>query len=196
MPKPRPAVDRILERTAADPDSGCWIWQGAVNAGGYGRVSVGSRAEGTLRQEFIHRAVYEALVAPIPEGLHIDHLCRVRHCVNPEHMDPVPKAVNTLRGEAPAARNARKTHCDNDHPLEGDNLRVTRAGHRQCRTCFRASQKRHRQRHRAQISKVHCEVDRELFAAVKAKAAERGETIREVVRAAFDEYVAADRMCD
>jgi hypothetical protein len=69
-------------------ENGCWLWQRTIDRGGYGALN-GSTA---------HRFVYEMYRGPIPEGLHIDHLCRVRHCVNPDHMEPVTKAENCRRG--------------------------------------------------------------------------------------------------
>jgi hypothetical protein len=68
---------------------GCWLWTGSRNGGGYGNYG-GKGA---------HRYAYELLKAPIPPGLVIDHLCRVRHCVNPDHMEPVTQSVNCRRGD-------------------------------------------------------------------------------------------------
>lgn len=73
-------------------ENGCWLWQGCLNVRGYGQLGKGSRAA--------HRVFYERHVGPIPEGLTIDHLCRVRHCVNPAHMEPVTVAENVRRGSA------------------------------------------------------------------------------------------------
>lgn len=75
-------------------------------------------------------------VGPIPEGMDLDHTCRNRGCVNPEHLEPVTTQVNTLRGIGPTAENARKTHCKHGHPLEGDNLYVDPEGKRKCRACM------------------------------------------------------------
>lgn len=113
--------------------SGCWVWFGAqsgdVKGGrGYGVVSMGTT---TARA---HRYVYEHLHGPIPEGLTLDHLCRNKLCVNPEHLEPVTTRENILRGEAPPAMNARKTHCKYGHPLSGDNLIVWHRM-RNCRIC-------------------------------------------------------------
>lgn len=116
------------------PDLGpCWIWTGwRKKDGGYGLVSYKDKTR------VVHRLIYELLVGPIPDGLTIDHLCRVRHCVNPTHMEPVTVKVNTLRGETLAARNAVATHCAHGHEFTEDN---TRYGYprgirsRICRTC-------------------------------------------------------------
>jgi hypothetical protein len=72
----------------------CWVWVGRLNRNGYGRVALGGR------EPMAHRASYEAHVGPIPEGLVLDHLCRVRCCINPRHLEPVTVQENTLRGEA------------------------------------------------------------------------------------------------
>lgn len=75
-------------------ETGCWIWLGELNRNGYGRVCVKGK------RPVAHRHVYETLVGPIPEGLLLDHLCRVRCCVNPSHLEPVTPKENTLRGDA------------------------------------------------------------------------------------------------
>lgn len=72
----------------------CWIWVSTKNRNGYGRTWW------KKKRRVAHRAVYEALVQDIPEGLLLDHLCRVRDCVNPLHQEPVTPKVNTERGEA------------------------------------------------------------------------------------------------
>ena len=79
-------------RHEIDPSSGCWIWQGAVSSSGYGNRWV----EG--KTVLAHRFYYEELVGTIPSDLQIDHLCRNKLCVNPEHLEAVRPAVNTRRG--------------------------------------------------------------------------------------------------
>lgn len=86
--------EAMWARVMPVPESGCWIWTGELNRNGYGRVwRLGRRV-------MAHRAMYELLVGPIPEGLVLDHLCRVRCCVNPKHLEPVTVRENTIRGEA------------------------------------------------------------------------------------------------
>jgi hypothetical protein len=70
---------------------GCWEWKGAKDGDGYGHLGVAGSVVGA------HRYAYELLVGPIPEGLHLDHLCRNRPCVNPDHLEPVTQAVNVGR---------------------------------------------------------------------------------------------------
>lgn len=81
----------------------CWVWQRFVNPDGYGIKRRGERAIGA------HRVYYEAKHGPIPAGLELDHLCRVRCCVNPDHLEPVTKRENILRGDGMGARYARRT---------------------------------------------------------------------------------------
>ena len=112
-----------------DATGDCWLWLGALDRDGYGQVSVSSR---TRRA---HRWVWTVLVGEIPKGLVIDHLCRVKSCVNPDHMEPVTRAENVMRGYGPPAKHARQSHCNRGHPLSGDNLYQAR-GRRYCRACF------------------------------------------------------------
>lgn len=79
---------------------GCWLWTRSLNRNGYGRFAL----TGGRRWVVAHRYAYEALVGPIPAGLLLDHRCRVRHCCNPYHTEPVTVRKNTLRGEGPTAR--------------------------------------------------------------------------------------------
>lgn len=102
---------RVWDKIQPCPMSGCWIWVGSTVATGYGSVWDGNR------QTIAHRWMFCLLVGPIPKGLHIDHLCRVRCCVNPLHMEAVPPGVNVQRGNGAAARFARVTLCPRGHEL-------------------------------------------------------------------------------
>jgi len=113
------------------PDLGsCWLWTGAGTGNGYGKFWVFPRMVPA------HRYAYEFCVGPIPEGLEIDHLCRVRNCVNPDHLEPVTHRENILRGETIMAKNAAQTHCKNGHPFDEANTYHYR-GFRHCRECRR-----------------------------------------------------------
>jgi hypothetical protein len=123
-------VQRVLARTTKT-DS-CWLWSGGASGGGYGRVRYGK-----THQLQAHRVIYEAMVGPIPEGMQIDHLCRVRHCVNPDHLEAVTAAENNRRSNSPTACNARKTHCPQGHPYDEQNTDLRPDGGRRCRACSR-----------------------------------------------------------
>ena len=113
----------------------CWHWTGAVNSGGYGCFWDGNK--------FVvaHRFAYEILIGPIAAGFTLDHLCRVRPCVNPTHLDVVTLRVNTLRGDTIVTHNMQKTHCVHGHPFDLFNTYFRRDGARACRQCRSQRQK-------------------------------------------------------
>jgi hypothetical protein len=111
-----------------EPNSGCWLWTGYVDADGYGKF-------GGLRA---HRFSYETHISKIPNGFVIDHLCRVRCCVNPQHLRAVTNTQNVLCGVGVTARRALQTHCVHGHSLDG--CYVTKKGYRQCRECHKNRQ--------------------------------------------------------
>lgn len=121
------AMERLEHYVDASGD--CWGFLGSLDDDGYGRLSY----QGKRWQA--HRWIWTLLVGPIPEGLVVDHLCRVRHCMNPDHMELVTRAENVMRGYGPPARYARQSHCSKGHPLSGENLYESR-GRRYCRACF------------------------------------------------------------
>ena len=137
------AVKRVKQFVEIDRN-GCWIWQRSLTEFGYGQMRVGDRMQRT------HRITYEAFVGPLVGGMHIDHLCRVRACCNPAHLEQVSPRVNCLRGETIAAKNSNKTECVHGHPLTGENvyLRPDRPG-RNCRQCKAEANLRHRARSRS-----------------------------------------------
>lgn len=117
------------------PDLGpCWLWTGYINKKTlYGEIS--ARRKPTLSgTKMPHRTAWELLVAPIPPKHHIDHLCRVRHCVNPSHLEPVTPKVNAERG----LHGALRTHCSKGHRLTPENSYVRPCDNsRKCRICMR-----------------------------------------------------------
>jgi len=124
------------------PDS-CWLWTAAIYGNGYGHAFWGGRHRAA------HRVSYQLLVGPVPAGRDLDHLCRVRHCVNPAHLEPVSRRENLLRGETTTARNAAKTHCKRGHPLISGNIFESelRKGWRICVTCNRERARRWTETH-------------------------------------------------
>lgn len=117
-------------------ETGCWVWTAKVRHG-YGQFSL--KVNGRELSPRAHRHSYAVLVGPIPEGLHLDHLCRVRSCVNPAHLEAVTQAENNRR--AAAAR----THCPAGHPFSEPNIYFSKRG-RQCRTCRRDRNRQIRER--------------------------------------------------
>lgn len=129
--------DRVWHKYEIQPN-GCWFAPNKPMPSGYVRVEINGKGRA------LHRVYYEQFVGPIPEGLQLDHLCRTPRCVNPAHLEPVTPRENTMRSPiAPAALNAAKTHCPQDHPYEGENLVVNVNGQRCCRICLRTAQRRH-----------------------------------------------------
>ena len=117
-------------------DNDCWKWVGEINKDtGYGHHITSNDA--TKKDHLAHRYSYELYVGKIPKGLTLDHLCRNRWCVNPEHLEITTLKENILRGVSQAAINARKTHCIRGHQLSGNNLYITpKDSRRQCKKCI------------------------------------------------------------
>ena len=141
------AVERIWARTIVS-ESGCWEWQLATDAKGYGQIKLGRVQTGTRGTYRVHVAAYRALFGDVGEGLELDHLCRNRRCWRPDHLEPVPHKVNVLRGESPAARHAVKSHCPQGHPYDAANTYIIpSSGRRVCRICKRESNRERERLH-------------------------------------------------
>lgn len=141
----QPPLDRLMAHVSKDPD-GCWRFAGS-KVRGYGQF----RYEGRLH--LAHRVAYQLLVGPIPEGLQLDHLCRVRDCINPSHLEPVTHAENVRRGiagEVTRARMLAKTHCAQGHEWNEENT-GRQPGGRKCLACRRAYNRRWRAKQSAAL---------------------------------------------
>lgn len=137
IPKSMPPLDRIAARLIVE-DSGCWTLTGSTSSTGYHSIGV----NGTTHNA--HRWLYEVVVGPVPEGLQLDHLCRNRACVNPDHLEPVSQSENLLRGDGFSGVNARKSVCVNGHDLVGHNVMIRKDGWRNCRECHNARRRKAR----------------------------------------------------
>jgi hypothetical protein len=126
--------ERLFSRLIIDPEPGCLLWTGALSATGYGRITV------NYRSREVHRLVYEMFAGPAADGMVLDHLCRVRHCANVSHLEPVTDRLNILRGISPSAVNATKTNCLCGREYDGVNVN----GSRTCSECHRAANQRWR----------------------------------------------------
>jgi hypothetical protein len=122
----RHPYERLMERCERDPGSGCLLWTGPVNHGGYGRI-YDYRVRRYVQN---HRLAYEHEVGPIPAGLTLDHLCRNTRCVDVGHLEPCTLAENLRRA------GAATTHCKRGHAFDADNTH-TYEGRRYCRACSR-----------------------------------------------------------
>lgn len=132
-------VDRFMGRVLWPSSiSACWLWRGYQDADGYGRVVFGQT------HYRAHRVAYHMFRGSLPQDLVIDHLCRVRNCVNPLHMEPVTIEVNSLRGFG-VGLNRFKTKCPQGHEYSPSNTAWYRGG-RFCRACNRAAARAYKAR--------------------------------------------------
>lgn len=143
----RPPVERFWAKVDRKGADDCWLWTGGLSTSGYGVFrSECPDAPAAFRSHRAHRISYELIIGPIPEGLQLDHLCRNRACVNPNHLEPVTHKENVLRGESSSAKRARQTHCKNGHEFSPDNTYESPDGHRECLVCRRDREAKRRPR--------------------------------------------------
>lgn len=121
---------------ARGSESECWLWHGPLKPDGYGFFTI---RDPRKRTAYAHRHAYEQLVGPIPQGLTIDHLCRVPACVNPAHMEIVTRSENNRRRRGYNT----KTHCRHGHAFTPENTRIDTRGFQVCRACHRVDQRRY-----------------------------------------------------
>lgn len=140
--KPNTTIDAGLINKFWDrvqKSTNCWMWSGSMNVEGYGRIY----RKGTTYKA--HRLSYMINKGPIPSGLVLDHLCRTKGCVNPDHLEAVTPRENVIRGIGPSAINSAKDVCHNGHQFDNKNTRISSYdGQRVCRTCHNAYMKTRR----------------------------------------------------
>lgn len=146
-------MDRFMAKVSPEPNTGCWLWTAHLSQTGYGRFA----HEGKAKEAY--RVSYEMFVGEVPTGLDLDHKCRVRSCVNPDHLEPVTRAVNVQRGNARFAglRMLAKTHCPRGHEYSGDNL-IQYRGSRYCKSCKHEQHRKWREGKKfaaTEVSNVH-----------------------------------------
>jgi hypothetical protein len=133
------------------PATGCWLWTGKTATNGYGVI------QGSIGKGCAHRYFYSTLIGPVQRGLNLDHLCRVRCCVNPLHLEPVTRSENLRRGangDVIRARMALRTSCPSGHPYDsGNTYRRPGAVSRDCLTCRRARSDAYNKRVAAEVRK-------------------------------------------
>ncbi len=126
--------ERFVAKIDPTGNRGCWEWTASLSPKGYGKFRAGKK---TMQA---HRVSFALAGNTVPEGLQIDHVCRNRKCVNPEHLEAVTGKVNTMRGDTIPARHAARTHCLHGHELTESNL-VPSCPYRKCLTCNREAAK-------------------------------------------------------
>ncbi len=133
----------FARRYQVNATTGCWEWKRGLNHGGYGSYTI----DGKTRNA--HRVSYEMFRGEIPPGLDLDHLCRNRRCVNPDHLEAVTRSVNLKRGKSGhhvRARQLAKTECPKGHPYNDVNTYTDPRGHRMCKPCARQATRNWRAR--------------------------------------------------
>lgn len=128
---------------SVDKSANCWNWIGWLDSHGYGTLHFG------YKHHRAHRISFEIHGGTLDQSMVLDHLCRNRKCVNPDHLEQVTNVENVMRGVSGPAINATKTHCKEGHELLGSNLYVDTScknPKRKCKTCMRAATRRYVER--------------------------------------------------
>lgn len=134
--------DRILNKVKKTPS--CWIWMGGKDSAGYGRTYIGGKAEGKSIYRIAHRIIYELFRGTDISGLELDHICRNKICVNPDHLDPVTHLENVRRGIS-GQYLRKRTHCPSGHEYSTSNTSFYK-NMRSCKTCKRIKRRNRRQK--------------------------------------------------
>jgi len=129
-------LDRFWSKVEPEPNSGCWLWVGGCNREGYGRINLGRRGLGVM---LAHRFSFERFRGPLPvwPAAALDHLCRIRSCVNPAHLEIVTQSENWKRGQSWNARARLEGRCLRGHPYTEASTFERGNGFIYCRQCVR-----------------------------------------------------------
>ncbi len=139
-----PILERILKHSMPEPNSGCWLWLGSLSPDGYGQFNGADKIHGA------HQASFIAHKGPIPAGLEINHKCRVRCCVNPDHLEAITHAENVKLSQRKPG--PTKSHCVHGHQMAGHNLVHYKNNTVRCRECIRVDNLRRSAKRRAVLN--------------------------------------------
>lgn len=128
---PLSLLNRLQRHYTISNESGCWLWHGAKSSNGYGIIRINDHTKRA------HRVMFELIKLQIPNKFELDHLCRVRNCINPDHLEVVTHRENVLRGEGLAAQHIKRDKCLYGHLLLQGKLR------RLCKICKRQATRRY-----------------------------------------------------
>ncbi|MFO0253725.1 MAG: HNH endonuclease signature motif containing protein [Betaproteobacteria bacterium] len=143
VPVVRATLKERIEAGVVVDGAGCWRWQRAKNGDGYGIMTVYEGSPRKKKTIGVHRVAYREWVGPVPLGMVLDHLCRVRDCANPKHLEPVRPGENTLRGRSPIVLQRLEPTYACGHPKDAQHTYVNpKTGKRNCKPCQRAAKKR------------------------------------------------------
>lgn len=135
----------------------CHVWQKSTTKNGYSRTKINGK------KRVAHVVAWEAINGAVPPGLQLDHLCRIRPCTNPEHLELVTNKENFLRGNHPSAITIRTGMCKRGHKFDVDSVITRKDGRRQCRTCVLASKRQQRERKKAIENAIGKESNEKCF---------------------------------
>lgn len=142
---------KMMSKVMPEPNSGCWLWMGYVAPNGYGKTA--ARRGGGWTTTYAHREMYKMLVGEIPAGLDLDHKCKVRCCVNPQHLRPVTRAENMKTARSNRDVLLARTRCKNGHEYTAETTKLvtsplTGLPTRKCMICNKQFFQRRRQSRR------------------------------------------------